>query len=175
MDVDRIRALLAQGRYRVRPDGTIASTIRAGRILRPGTNPVTGYQLVSLMFDGRVVKEYVHRLVAAALCDGYQPGFVVNHKDGNRQNNRPGNLEWVSKEENLLHAKEVLGSRVVHLDQNGDRNLMAKLTEQQAREVFALRESGCLQREIAQQMDVRPSTISRILGGKRWSHLKLAA
>ena len=50
----------------------------------------------------------VNRLIAIAFL-GYQEGLVVNHKDGNKQNNRICNLEWITAEENsTLAAKDNL-------------------------------------------------------------------
>lgn len=46
----------------------------------------------------------IHKLVAEAFLDGYHEGLEINHKDGNKANNRADNLEWVTKKENILHA-----------------------------------------------------------------------
>ena len=47
----------------------------------------------------------VHRMVAATfLGQPVPPKMQVNHKDGNRANNRLVNLEYVSPSENMLHA-----------------------------------------------------------------------
>lgn len=46
----------------------------------------------------------IHRLVAKHFVDGYKEGLVVNHKDGNKQNNVYTNLEWVTPSENNRHA-----------------------------------------------------------------------
>lgn len=47
--------------------------------------------------------EQVHRIVAIAF-HGEPPmsGYIVEHIDTNRQNNRPSNLHWISKLENAL-------------------------------------------------------------------------
>lgn len=47
--------------------------------------------------------EAVHRIVATAFL-GYPPteGHIVDHIDTNRQNNRPDNLRWVTKLENIM-------------------------------------------------------------------------
>jgi hypothetical protein len=47
---------------------------------------------------------YIHRLVAEAFCEGFDKKKIVNHKDGNRFNNRADNLEWLTQSENILHA-----------------------------------------------------------------------
>lgn len=45
-----------------------------------------------------------HRIVATAFHgESPQPDMVVDHRDTNKQNNRPENLRWVTKEENILN------------------------------------------------------------------------
>lgn len=64
-----------------------------------------GYKKVMLSvgyMDLRFV--WVHRLVAAAFCEGYFEGAVVNHKDSNPSNNIYTNLEWVTQKDNIQHC-----------------------------------------------------------------------
>ena len=52
-------------------------------------------------------KQYsVHRLVALAWVDKVEGKNFVNHKDGNRLNNKASNLEWVTQKENIDKAYE---------------------------------------------------------------------
>lgn len=46
----------------------------------------------------------VHRLVARAWIDNKEELTDVNHKDGNKANNKVSNLEWCSRSGNLYHA-----------------------------------------------------------------------
>lgn len=65
-----------------------------------------GYELVSLMSDTlkRQRKERVHRLIATTFIGAApSPKHQVNHKDGNKLNNKASNLEWVSPSENMQH------------------------------------------------------------------------
>ena len=58
-------------------------------------NTQTGYLLIG--------EEPVHRIVCTAFNGpAPSPQHVVDHIDTNRQNNRPENLRWVTKTENLL-------------------------------------------------------------------------
>ena len=63
-----------------------------------------GYYKVALAKDGRKKRFFVHRLVAMTFLGIDSERTVVNHKDGNKQNNNLSNLEWVTPSENTLHA-----------------------------------------------------------------------
>ena len=80
-----------------------------------------GYYLIATKIGGRkgINKTFkVHRLVAEAFLDEPDEEIVksientvygvilVNHKDGNKINNVPSNLEWCSYQQNSIHARE---------------------------------------------------------------------
>ena len=46
----------------------------------------------------------VHRLIALTFCPNPDNLPQVNHKDGNRRNNKADNLEWISASNNVKHA-----------------------------------------------------------------------
>ena len=64
----------------------------------------SGYVQVSAT-DGGGMKYYLwHRVVALAYVPGYFAGAEVNHINGVKTDNRPGNLEWVTRGQNVAHA-----------------------------------------------------------------------
>lgn len=85
-------------KYEVSSLGNIRN-VNTGKILNGDINNI-GYKRI--MAGGK--HYFVHRLVAKYFVDGYEDGLVVNHKDGNKLNNIPNNLEWVTRSENDLHA-----------------------------------------------------------------------
>lgn len=60
-----------------------------------------GYVYVDLCHNNHKERKAVHRLVAEYFVDGYFVGAVVNHKDGNPENNNAQNLEWITQRENI--------------------------------------------------------------------------
>ena len=83
-----------------------------GRIRNKLTNNIligdinsVGYRRVLLSRnDSKSKKFLVHRLVAKYFISIDNLNLVVNHIDGNKQNNRVDNLEWCTRSENDLHA-----------------------------------------------------------------------
>ena len=90
-----------EGLYSVSSDGRIWSEYTK-KYLSPGCT--RGYLVVSLSKDGTSKSFKVHRLVAEAFLPNYVEGLVVNHIDGNKQNNLVDNLEFVTQKENVRHS-----------------------------------------------------------------------
>lgn len=59
--------------------------------------------------DGRKCYR-IHRLVAMFYLDDYSEDLQVNHKNGDKTDNRVENLEMVTNQQNVLHAWNVLDS-----------------------------------------------------------------
>lgn len=82
-----------------------------GRLL--GTRPTSnGYHVVALWKSRATIQLGIHRIVLLAFVGQCPPGLVVNHKDGNKSNNRLENLEYVTESENNLHTCRVLKKRI---------------------------------------------------------------
>ena len=62
-----------------------------------------GYCFVSL----KSKKYTVHRLVAEAFLENPNNYPIINHKDGNKQNNKIDNLEWCTYKHNIKEAQRI--------------------------------------------------------------------
>lgn len=94
--------------YRVDSDGFIISK-RDHKPMKPSLSP-NGYLTTTVMIDGKRKTMPIHSAVAKSfLGDKTVDGLVINHKDGNKQNNNLNNLEWVTPQENTRHAICELG------------------------------------------------------------------
>lgn len=96
-------------RYLVRDNGAVCRQHRANKRRRPLDGKWT-LGTLSLQ-DGyrKICSLAVHRIVATAF-HGEQPSpeHVVDHIDTNRLNNRPENLRWVTRLENILNNPKTL-------------------------------------------------------------------
>ncbi len=64
-----------------------------------------GYKRIHLRRNDKTHKHiYIHVLVASAFIDNPSKYPIVNHKDGNRENNHCDNLEWCTLSHNSIHA-----------------------------------------------------------------------
>ena len=90
-----------ENRYSATEDGQIFSH-KSGRNLKPRPLP-NGYLRVNLVSANGAIKDFlIHRLVCSAYFG--VSDLDVNHKDCDKTNNKPSNLEWVSKSQNMKHA-----------------------------------------------------------------------
>lgn len=125
------------------------------RILQPHS---AGY--LQLVIRGR--NYFVHRLVAEAFVPKILGRTDVNHKNGDKHDNRAGNLEWATRQQNIRHSVDVLGNGV------RDRHASARLTPG---DVLSIRSDPRLHREIAAEYGVSRATVGDIKSGRRWSTL----
>ncbi len=134
-----------------------------GRQLKANLN-TTGYYMVSLFVNNKAKHMYIHRLVAEAFIGNRPEGCQINHKDGNKLNNYPSNLEYVTPKQNVRHAYDI-GIR-----QPGEGHNAAKLTTAQ---VFEIIEKAKYARipELAHDYKVTETAIRNILIGKSWQCL----
>jgi hypothetical protein len=99
-----------EGYYQVSSFGRVRSMDRTdaigrprySRIMKPGI--ANGYFFVHLCKQKVGWVQRTHVLVALAFLGPRPDGLCINHKDANRANNCVGNLEYVTYQENTLHA-----------------------------------------------------------------------
>jgi hypothetical protein len=72
--------------------------------LRKGTLNQSGYFQLEVS-QNRVRKmRTVHTLIALTYIGERPTGLTINHKDGDKLNNAPSNLEYITFQENIRHA-----------------------------------------------------------------------
>ena len=126
-----------------------------------------GYRMTGLCRGGRARTVRVCRAVAAAF-HGLPPSPTsqVNHRNGNKSDDRPENLEWCTPAENIQHAVRTGLRRpsVVPLEAKG----ATKLTHQKASIIRHAALLGCDKKALAEAFGVDRSVISRVINGMAW-------
>ena len=108
----------------------------------------------------------IHRLIARLFLPNPLNLPEVDHLNGNKQDNRVENLEWVSSGENQKRAYNT-GLRNKML---GETNPASVITSQQAYEIkYVHTQLG--QRTLAKMYGCSRGVISNIRSGKTWTHI----
>jgi hypothetical protein len=141
---------------------------RAGKILA-ATLRDDGYCKVSVSVGNKKDTPLVHALVAEAFLGPRldDASVLVNHKNGNRADNRAANLEYSTYSKNNAHAYRVLKRPSVHGEQNGHARLTDAIVRELRRRATAGESLGALAREFG----VSRPTVSIAVSGKTWAHL----
>ena len=64
-----------------------------------------GYARLRLRRDGKVIRKFIHRLVAEAFLENPEGKELVDHINGDPSDNRLSNLRWSTRSENTLNGK----------------------------------------------------------------------
>lgn len=85
--------------YEASSEGRVRN--RHGRVLKQCDNGI-GYQIVGVTFIGHLNRSVtVHSMVALAFLGPRPDGYDIAHADHDKTNNRPENLRYATRQENL--------------------------------------------------------------------------
>lgn len=119
------------------------------------------YLVATISKDNKPKSVHVHQLVAKAFLPNHLNRPCVNHIDGNRQNNKVENLEWVDYFENMKHAVNA-----GLLKSKGINNSQCRLNESDVLEIF---HSKYTAKQLAEKFKVSIVLINKIRDGHAWN------
>lgn len=127
------------------------------------TESQNGYLTHATKIGGRKGKDILvraHVQVAKAFIANPENKPFVNHKDGNKRNNAKDNLEWVTHQENMIHA------RLLGLIQtpSGWNHPSAKLNEDTVAKLMSQMGKTTI-RAAAKEFGINKETVRRLWNG----------
>ena len=90
-------------KYSVSSQGRIRNTKK--EYIRIPDNNSKGYARLRLVEKGKIIRKFVHRLVAELFIGNPENKEMVDHIDGDCKNNAVSNLRWATRSENMLNGK----------------------------------------------------------------------
>jgi hypothetical protein len=146
--------------YAVSDSGRIKS-VRNG-VVMANVLDRDGYHTIKLSKAGKGIRHKVHRLVCQVFNGEPPAGLDCAHLDGDKANNTPQNLAWVTRAENLAHR------RLHGTDQTGERGAAAKLTWSQVREIRRRAALGEPRQRLADEFGLALGHVRRIILHEAW-------
>lgn len=154
--MDVVLDLVRRAVIEVRLDGTIwrlrnLNTTPLPAPRRMETRSSNGYLIVKVEVARKQHAVTAHRLVWTSMHGPIPDGLEPNHRDGNKANNAPENLELVTRSENIKHAWAT-GLRV-------RSNRAAEIRK----EALALRAQGLSLAKVGENLGVSETTVFRAM------------
>lgn len=111
---------------------------------------------------------FVHRLVAEAFIPNPENKPQVNHINGIKTCNWVGNLEWVTNQENIIHAwnNNLIQRR------KGVETGNSKISEEEVHKICKLLEEGLNINDISSKLSINKSIIIGIKYNKNWESIR---
>jgi hypothetical protein len=129
---------------------------------------IKGYLgFLSVRPDGSKTSAYVHRFIAMLFVANPEGKPHVNHIDGNKTNNDPSNLEWVTHGENMRHAFRT-GLTPPPQSGPGERSPAAKLNWRAVEQIRALLKEGHTHQAVADQFGITKGNVGMIARNETW-------
>ena len=104
MDDEQWRDWPQDPRIKVSNKGNVVSHKRVAPHPLKVSHNTCGYQRVGACHGS---PQYVHRMVAETWIDNPNHYEQVNHINGNKDDNRVENLEWVTQSQNIRHSMRI--------------------------------------------------------------------
>lgn len=169
------------GKYKISDQGRVKSLPRVALCKNGITKKIpggimslkvsNGYLIVGLR-DGKKKRFFsVHGLVAKAFIPTSEGKCQVNHKNGDKADNRTENLEWVTASENVRHSFLVLNRPKNY----GRKNGSCRLTEDNVRFIRAHYIPGHPifgQSAMARKFSVTQYAVRSVITGHCWAWLE---
>jgi hypothetical protein len=114
----------------------------------------TGYYVLDLQKESKRKTFKLHRLIAIAFIENTFNKPCINHKNGNKLDNRIENLEWCTISENNIHAENTKLK-----NDSGVNNPKSNITEN---DVYFIRNSKLKLKELSEKFNINQSGISKI-------------
>lgn len=155
-----------EGLYQVSNLGRVKSFHKKGIRILADVESNCGYLSIKLCKNGHIIRKSIHRLVLENFIQIDNNKRVCNHIDGNKKNNKLGNLQWTTQSQNIRHSIYVLGNNTAKI---GSKNPSSKLLENDVLNIR--RNKNDTIKIICEKYKISQRCYYKIINRETWKHI----